>query len=169
LSSSTDRVPIGRIGKPHGVRGEVYLQPLTDRPDRFAPGASFVTDEVPPRSLTIETVRSHHDRLLVRFTAAGDRAAAEDLRGAQLTIGRDERRKLDAGEFWEDDLVGLPVRNAAGLPLGTVAGVVFASAQDRLVVDAPQGRIEVPFVEGIVTEVDPEAGVVVDPPEGLFP
>ncbi len=176
-SSSTERVdsdagrtPVGYIRRAHGIAGSVIVRPLTDSPDtRYRIGASFETDDDPPRSLTIGSIRPHNDGLLVSFEEVADRDRAEALRGTTLLIGNADRRELDDDEFWEEDLVGLSVVDAGGSALGVVSGVVLAAAQHRLIVSADDSVVEVPFVAAIVTDVDLDQGVVVvDPPLGLF-
>ena len=128
-----------------------------------------MTDEEPPRTLEVESVRRHNDGLIVHFRGVADRTVAETLQGATLTISEAERRALADDEYWPDELEGLVVIDAAGNHLGKVSGVVLGEAQDRLVVATDRGEVEVPFVEAIVGEIHPSLGhVVVDPPEGLF-
>ena len=96
--------------------------------------------------------------------------AADTLRGVVFQIPAAQRRPLGEAEFWPDDLIGATAVGPLGETLGTVAGVEFAEAQDRLVIETPDGgRVEVPFVSAIVPTIDLEAGLItVDPPEGLF-
>lgn len=164
-------VPVGYVRRAHGIRGAVLIQSLTDAPDqRFVAGATFTTAGDSPLTLSVTSVRSHKQGLLLEFESIVDRTAAEALRGEVLTIPRSERRRLEDDEYWEDELVGLRVVGVDGSPLGTVAAVVAAAAQDRLAVAAEDGeRVEVPFVDAIVREVRVTEGLlVVDPPEGLF-
>ena len=161
---------VGYVRRAHGVAGEVLIAALTDVPEqRYRAGASFLTDEDPPRRLEASRVRPHKDGLLVSFTEINDRAAAEKLRGVSLLIPRADRRPLGDDEFWPEDLADLPAVDPSGRPLGVVSRVVLGSAQDRLAVTTPSGdSVEVPFVAALV-EVDREAErVVIDAPEGLF-
>jgi 16S rRNA processing protein RimM len=98
---------------------------------------------------------------LIRFAAVPDRTAAEELRGVSLYVAATDRRELDPGEFWPDELVGMTVRSTSGAVLGVVREVVEGSAQHRLVVDAGDRSFEVPFVEALVPEVDREFRVLV--------
>lgn len=181
-------VVVGRIGKPHGIRGEVTLDVRTDEPDRrFAPGTTLRA-EAPagadrrPTALTVERARWHQSTLLVTFEELADRNAAEAVRGTVLfaTIGHHEKPE-DPEEYYDHQLVGLAVVDLDGTPLGEVKAVVHGSAQDLLTVRTPDGRDAlVPFVSALVPEVDLEAGRVVvadrpglvtpfpeDVPEGL--
>jgi 16S rRNA processing protein RimM len=165
-----DLVDVGYGRRAHGIDGEVLVRPQTDDPDRWVVGATFTTDDSPPRMLEATAVRPHKGDLLVRFAGIDDRDAADTLRGVVFQIPAAQRRALGEAEFWPDDLIGATAVGPGGETLGTVAGVEFADAQDRLVIETPDGvRVEVPFVSAIVPTIDLEAGLVtVDPPEGLF-
>jgi 16S rRNA processing protein RimM len=158
-----DLLLAGRVGKPHGLSGEVYVDRISDDPRRFEPGSQLIHED--GRVLTIAAVRPHGDRFLVRFEDVDDRNAAERLRGA-LYVPAAERRALDEDEYWPDDLIGMEVVDVSGARLGTVTDVRGTGAQDLLVVD---GRSFVPMVKEIVRDVDVEARVIaIDPPEGLI-
>lgn len=172
-------VVVGRIGKPHGVRGEVTLDVRTDEPERrFAPGTTLRA-EAPagadrrPTSLTVSRARWHQSTLLVVFEELADRNAAEAVRGTVLhaTIGADETPE-DPEEFYDHQLVGLAVVDLDGAHLGTVKALVHGSAQDLLTVRTTDGRDAlVPFVSALVPEVDLAAGriVVADRPGLVSP
>lgn len=168
------QVRVARIGKPHGLRGEVTVQVLTDSPeDRFTQGAVFDVDpasngSLPMRFLTVRSARWNKDILVLGFEQVPDRNRAEELRGATLSIDTDEVEDEDDEGWYEHELVGLEVR-VEGARVGTVSALQVMPAQDLLVIETPQGEVLVPFVEEIVPEVDPEGGfVVVVPPAGLF-
>ena len=165
-----EQIIVGRIGRAHGLAGELYVRSESDAPDRFRAGAVFFTDEASPRQLEIRSSRRHNDRLLVTFADISDRSTAESLRDVALTIDPDDRRQLAADEFWPDELVGLAVRDTAGEPMGVVTGVDTGGPQDRLMVQSDDGRRAiVPFVRDLVPEVNIAGGwVVVDFIEGLL-
>lgn len=166
----TDRVIVGRIGRAHGLAGELYVRSESDVPDRFRAGTVFTTDESPPRHVEVQSSRQHHERLLVTFVDISDRTSAELLRDVALTIAADDRRQLAADEFWPDELVGLAVRDTAGEPVGVVTGVDTGGPQDRLTVRADDGRMAiVPFVRDLVPEVNIAGGwVTIDLIDGLL-
>lgn len=174
-NSSTDRllerrVIVGRVGRPRGLEGEVYVRSESDTPDRFRAGAGFLTDEASPRTLRVAKSRYHDNKMLVKFAEIIDRNAAESLRGVALTINAEERRSLNEDEFWPDELIGLKVLDPDGLELGKVIDVVVDGPQVQLVVDTEERqRSLVPFVRDLVPEVRVADGVVVvNPIEGLF-
>jgi 16S rRNA processing protein RimM len=164
----TQRV-VGRIGRPHGLRGEVVVAVHTDFPEqRFALGTQLRSDT--GRTLTVEAVRPHKGALLVRFSGVADREAAAELRGHTLRIDAAKLPKLDdPDEFYDHQLEGLAAVGPGGVVLGTVREVIHAPASDLLVLDTGHGDVLVPFVRAIVPEVDLAAGrVMLDPPAGLL-
>jgi 16S rRNA processing protein RimM len=162
---------VGRIGRPHGVRGEVSVEIRTDDPGaRFAPGSSLGTDPGDAGPLTVETVRAHAGRLLVRFAGFEDRTAAETLRGVFLLVDSAGIPPTDdPDEFHDHELVGLTAVTLEGTRIGEIVDVEHPG-QDLLVVrDTHGGQALVPFVSAIVVEVDvPGRRVVIDPPPGLL-
>jgi len=164
------QVTVGRIGRPHGVRGYVVVGVRTDEPElRFAPGSRLDTDPAHAGPLTVAAVRSHSGELLVRFEGISDRDAAGELRGVWLLIDSGTiAPSEDPDEFHDHELIGLTVRTADGTEIGVVEDVLH-HGQDLLTVRAGSRQILVPFVRAIVTDVDVKSGVlVIDPPSGLI-
>ena len=174
--SHDDTVVVGRIGRPHGVRGLATVEVRTDDPDlRFAPGTTLITD--PPRRgpLTVVDKRWHSGTLLLQVAAPsgevyGTREEVDALRNTLLLVPVADLPEIEEPDsYYDHQLVGL----AARLPDGSVAGEVTAvrhEAQDLLVLRrADGGEALVPFVSAIVPTVDVPGGfVVIDPPEGLL-
>ena len=164
----TQRV-VGRIGRPHGLRGEVTVQLRTDFPEqRFAAGAQLQGDM--GRTLVVEIARPHRGALLVRFAGIADREAAAELCGCTLSVDAAELPDLeDPDEFYDHQLEGLVAVGSDGTVLGTVREIVHAPASDLLVLDTGHGDVLVPFVRAIVPQVDlPGGRLVLHPPAGLF-
>jgi 16S rRNA processing protein RimM len=157
----TVEVVVGVIGRPHGVRGEVAVEPRTDEPDRrFAPGQQL-RSEGSGRIFTVASMRWHSGRLLVGFAGLDDRTAAEAVRGARLVVDVDpDERPDEPGEYYDRQLVGLSVRTAEGGPVGEVVAVLHLPAQDVLEVRTADGPRLVPFVAELVPEVDLEHQVL---------
>ena len=163
---------VGRIGKAHGIGGQVTVEVRTDDPERrFAPGSVLATDPAGAGPLTVAAGRVHSGRLLLSFEGVTDRTAAEALRGTLLLVDVDEdARPEEPDEFYDHQLVGLAVQTLDGRPVGEVAHMLHLPGQDVIAVRRPDGREAlIPFVAEMVPEVD-LAGrrVVVDPPEGLL-
>ncbi len=184
------RLIVGRIGRPHGIRGEVVIGVRTDEPDlRFTAGAVLDVARTLPDSrpgkgrpaaaggqlgggqLTVAATRWHSGQLLVAFDGITDRTAAAELTGSWLSVDSSQLPdSSDPDEFHDYELIGLSVRTAAGEPVGVVTDVLH-HGQDLLVVQQAGSKDEylVPFVKAIVPEVDVSAGlVVIDPPPGLL-
>lgn len=164
-------VVVGRIGRPHGVRGDVNVESRTDDPDRrFTPGTALVTDRADRRTLVVDGYRWHSGRLLLHFEGVTDRTAVESLRGVLLSTDVDpDETPGDPDEYYDHQLVGLSVVDTDGVVVGTVRELVHG-AQDLLVVTRPgAGDAMVPFVRALVPEVDLAGGrLVVDLPDGLL-
>lgn len=165
------RVVIGRVGKPHGIAGQVYVEPRTDEPDqRFAPGAVLWAGDS-AMTLVVERTHWHSGRLLVWFRDIGDRTAAESLRGTWLQIERaEDDRPDDPDEFYDSALEGCSVVLRDGTHVGTVGEVVHLPAQDLLAVRRPgKPEVLVPFIEQFVPEIGlADRRIVIDPPGGLL-
>jgi 16S rRNA processing protein RimM len=161
-------VVVGRIGKPHGLRGEVTVEVRTDEPGRrFADGTTIRAERphgspAPWPTLTVAGTRWHQSTLLVRFAELPDRGAAESARGmllhADVPAGESPE---DPDEFYDHQLVGLAAEDLDGRSLGEVTGVLHG-AQDLLQIRTPDRREAlVPFVAALVPEVDLAGGRVV--------
>jgi 16S rRNA processing protein RimM len=170
--SDRDRVLVGRVVKPHGLRGEVAVDVLSDVPDRLAAGVPVTVGE---RRTTIVSSRPHQGRLLLVFDGIPDRTAAEELRGARVLADPVDRDELDV--YLADELLGLPVRDERGAPLGQVVAFVElppAAGYDLLEVERDGESWLLPATDDYV-EVDedddgrPVALVVTGAPAGLVP
>lgn len=170
-------VVVGRIGRPHGIRGELRIDVRTDEPERrYVAGA--VLRAVPPRgvagptSLRVAASRWHSGTLLVRFAEITDRTAAEAARGTLLHASLPaDATPDDPDEFYDHQLIGLRAYDLDGTELGTLAAVNHG-AQDLLVIRTEDGRDAlVPFVAALVPEVDIAGGriVVADRPGLVTP
>ncbi len=167
------RLVVGRMGRAHGVRGDVFVDVRTDEPEaRFVVGSLLVTDPATVGPLTVARVRWHSGKLVMGFEGFDDRDAVAVLRGVLLVIDSSELAPLDdPDEFHDHELVGLAVRTVEGAALGAVTEVIHGPAGELLVV-VPEGggtEVLVPFVREIVPTVDVAARrIVVDPPAGLL-
>ena len=165
-------VAIGAIARVHGLRGEVRVTPLTDRPERFERVTECVLwdatrDGREPRR--IAATRRHGQALVVSFTGCDSVDAARALVGRLIAVPREEALPPPPGSFYPWQLEGALVTTEAGRPVGRVTGIEHAGAHDLWVV-ADAGREHlIPAVPEIVVEVDVAAGrVVIRPPEGLL-
>jgi len=161
---STLEVVVGRIGKPHGIRGEVTVDVRSDEPDRrYADGTVLAAQ--PPKgsafahpSLTVDRTRWHQGTLLVTFAEFADRNAAEAARGVVLVAEvDDDERPDDPDEFYDHQMIGVAAYDQEGTHVGEVTGIAHG-AQDLLQIRTIDGReVLVPFVTALVPEVDLDA------------
>ncbi|HEY6786387.1 MAG TPA: ribosome maturation factor RimM [Trebonia sp.] len=167
------QIIVGRIGRPHGVRGDLVVGVRTDEPDaRFVVGARLDTDPADVGPLTVDDVRWHSGELIVRFAGITDRTVAGNLTGTWLTVDSDTLdAPQDPDEFRDYQLIDLTVRTKDGEVVGVVSDVLH-HGQDVLAIRPaadPRGELLVPFVKAIVTEVDLASGtILIDPPPGLL-
>ena len=167
----TDRIPVGYVRRPHGIRGDVVIRGLVDDADaKLIVGASFLSNEEPPTELTIASVFAIKTDYRVHFEEVSDRNRSESLQGVQITVPSNQRRQLEDGEWWPEDLIGCLVVDTDGDEIGAVREVIIGDAQDRRAVESKNGaRAEIPFVEALVLNVDiANDEIVVDIPDGLF-
>ncbi|MFD6534330.1 ribosome maturation factor RimM [Streptomyces sp. NPDC060184] len=163
---------VARIGRAHGIKGEVTVEVRTDEPElRLGPGAVLATDPAGAGPLTIETGRVHSGRLLLRFAGVHDRTAAEALRNTLLIAEVDpDELPEDPEEFYDHQLMDLDVVLADGTEIGRITEITHLPSQDLFIVERPDGsEVMIPFVEEIVTEIDlEEQRAVITPPPGLL-
>ncbi|GAA5011627.1 ribosome maturation factor RimM [Kitasatospora paranensis] len=163
---------VGKIGRAHGIRGDVSVEVRTDEPElRLGPGAVLLTDPAAVGPLTVESGRVHSGRLLLRFAGVKDRTDAEALRGTMLIAEIDpEETPDDPEEYYDHQLIGLDVVLTDGTLVGELSEIVHLPYQDLLTVTRPDGtEVLVPFVEQIVPTIDLEnQRAVITPPPGLI-
>jgi 16S rRNA processing protein RimM len=163
---------VARIGRAHGIKGEVTVEVRTDEPElRLGPGAVLATDPASVGPLTIATGRVHSGRLLLRFEGVNDRNAAEALRNT-LLIADVDPDELPEGEdeYYDHQLIDLDVVTEDGVEVGRITEISHLPTQDLFIVERPDGtEVMIPFVEEIVTDIDlEEQRAVIDPPPGLI-
>ena len=170
-----DHVRVARIGRPHGIRGDVTVEVFTDSPEtRFSSGNELQVS--PPngssgfRKLTVERMRWNKRILLLKFIEFSDRTIAESLRGSDL-YAPIEKSKGDQDSWYANELIGLTVHTGSfeSPVIGEVSGLITGEVQDLLELRLNDGReVLVPFVEEIVPVIDEERGLVITPPPGLL-
>jgi 16S rRNA processing protein RimM len=156
-TGATERLEIGRIGRPHGVRGDVMVTLTTNREERVAVGTTWWIGD---REVTVESARPHQGRHIVHLSGLDDRDAAAALTGARVyALALDDARE---GEMWVHELIGVSVVDRAGRDHGRVVSVEANPAHDLLVLESG-GLVPMVFV---VEHGDDR--VVIDPPDGLL-
>ena len=156
-------INVGLILAPHGLRGEVKVESLTDFPERFDPGATLWLDGAP---LKVERSRWQGRSLVLKLAGIDDPTAAESLRGKELQAP--PLAELGEDTYYRDDLIGLQVVDLQGEPLGAIADIFPTGSNDVYVVRGPRGELLLPAIDDVIKEID-LAGrrIVVEVIEGL--
>jgi len=158
-AAGKDRVIIGKVGKPHGVRGEVNVYPLTDFPERFDDLDEVAVGEA---ALTIERLKWQGGRLVVSFRGVDSRESAAELTGEFLSLPRDKAAPLDEGEYYVFDIVGLKAYDESGNFLGEVREVLTTGANDVYAVADGSGKeLLIPALKQVVRKIDLAAGKMI--------
>ena len=147
---------VGRIGRAHGVRGEVTIEVRTDNPEaRFEIGSVLTTDPENNGPLTIASARNHSGTLVLSFQGFSDRTQVERLRNTLLLADVDpQESNLSPDDFHISQIVGASVIDDKGIKRGVVVDVLSLPSQDTLVVKSESREILIPFVTAYVPNVD---------------
>jgi 16S rRNA processing protein RimM len=171
MSDWDSMVLVGRIARTHGLRGHVIVNPETDFPDaRFTVGSVVWTRTgATPRPLTIGAVRFQQGRPVIAFEGLATIDDVEPLAGQELRVPEGTLQSLEAGRYYEHQLVGCMVETVAGARVGAVTKVEGGAGGTRLLVDGARGEIQIPFAVDICVDVDvPGKRIRINPPEGLL-
>ena len=161
---------VARIGRPHGVHGEVTVEVRTDSPeDRFFDGAILQTDPSNAGPLTIESARDHNGVLLLKFKEISDRNEIEKLKNVILLADVDIEAESTEDEFHFQQLTNCIAYFDSGVKIGPIVDVVHVPGQDLLVIEHDGREVMIPFVKEIVPTVDVKNHkVIVLEKEGLL-
>ena len=174
---SPDHLVVGHVTKAHGTKGEVFVWPLTDRPDEsFAEGRTLLLGDErgelgeDSEELVVERSRPFKRGQLVKFDGFDDRTAVEELGGRYLLVPFEVLGELEEGEAFYHQLLDAEVVTVDGEVVGKVREVFETEPAHLLEVKSPSGKLHlIPFAERIVKRVDAEAGrIVIKPPPGLL-
>jgi 16S rRNA processing protein RimM len=158
--SASALITVGKIQKPHGVRGEVNVFVLTEFPElRYAPGVTLLLTD--GRTLTIESVRAHHGKRLVQFEGVTGRDEADRLRGELLWIAEQDLAELPEGRWWPHQLEGLAMVTDTGRSLGRLTEIISTPANDVWAATDEHGvETLIPVIDDVLLAVDIPGGVI---------
>jgi 16S rRNA processing protein RimM len=162
---------VGRIARPHGIRGHLVVNPDTDfLEERFYPGAElFVNRAGVVTPLVITSARFQQGRPVIGVHGIDDMNGAAALAGVELRIPVERLAGLPEGAFYHHDLIGCQVQTVDGVDVGVVSKVEGTMGRSRLVLDTERGEVLIPLVPEICTTIDPASRrIVIAPPEGLL-
>src|SRR3954447_17690780 len=166
-----DRIALGIIRKAHGIRGEASVEAWSDSPERFNDVSSVTLvspDESSTRDVSIESVRLHAGRALVKFAGIESPEEVQLLQNWTVEVPSSQARKLDEDGYFLHDLVGLRLIDAEGVDRGKVIEIEETGGGVLLVVEGLRGKFDVPFAADICTKVDLDAkSIVVNLPDGI--
>jgi 16S rRNA processing protein RimM len=163
--SETDRIIVGEVVAPHGIRGELKVRPFSDVAGRFAVGNQCHVSGFPV-PFTVISCRTVRESLCLRFAEIKDRTAAESLRGSLLEIPQSQMGPLAPHSYWLHDIIGLEVRTETGQKLGLVSQILRTGANDVYEV-APDSSLGVssaillPAISEVIRKIDIEAGLLI--------
>ncbi len=168
--SGQHSVVLGRLTRPHSIRGEIRVDYYADSPQLLDKPLLLRAGTV-TRPVKVAAWRTWRDQLIIRLEGVDDRSSAEMLRGQELLIDAAHLPEADPGEPYLHDILGLPVLLAAtGAPVGVLEDVLFPAGQEVWSIRAPEGHeILFPAVPEFVDDIDPQGGrILITPPDGLL-
>jgi 16S rRNA processing protein RimM len=149
---------VGRVLRPHGVRGELRVKVVTDYPERLGQRTSFYlahpNSPEAVRCYPVEKLRLHKEALLLKLVGCDSRNAAEELRGMLVQIPIEEAVPLEEGEYYHFQLIGVRVETECGEMLGQVVEILETGANDVYIVRGPRGEVLLPAVGEVVLKLD---------------
>lgn len=161
---------VGRLLRPHGVRGEILMAVMTDFPERFKPGAAlYMGSRYDP--VTIKSVRHHNKGFIVTLEGYGDRQTVQHLTNQDLFVKTEDRPKLAKGEYYQHELIGMRVVTDEGETLGLLAEIIETGANDVFLVRPEEGKeILLPAIDDVILAIDVgDKQMTVHLLEGLLP
>jgi 16S rRNA processing protein RimM len=161
---------IGKLRRPHGVKGEMLMEVITDFPDRIRPGVTVFVGEG-HRPLVVQSCRSHAEGMLIGFEGVSQPESAGELRNALVQVPLQDRPNLPEGDFYHHQILGLRVVDQNGERLGVVTAILETGANDVFAVSMEDGReILIPYTDDTVLSIIPaESKMVVQLLPGLMP
>ncbi len=166
-----DYVVIGRITKPHGIRGAVKVEPITDDPERFKllESVYLAKSDTEREIYQISDLQYGNKQLIISFNNIESRNDAESLRGLFIEIPRSECLPLDEGSYYYFELIGYTVKTDSGEIVGTLDDVYEYPANDMFVIHKDDKEILIPVIDEFIDNVDDSTGVItIKPVEGLL-
>lgn len=161
----TDRFQVGVIASTHGLQGEVNVFPTTEDPSRFKKLKQVVLHPQRGEELLLDVVSARFFKkfVIVKFKQFNDINEVEKFRGCELTIDRKDAIKLQPGEYYCADLIGLTIVDEDGNELGTLTEILQTGANDvyEMTKKDDGEKVYIPAIKDCVKEIDPEGGKIV--------
>lgn len=164
-------ITVGRIVRPHGIRGDVKVTPITDWPERFKEFHLIYLERSNEKSgwVQIEQARMLHNHIILKLSGIDSRGKAETLKNAELRVRGQDLPSLPEGHYYVHDMMGMTISTMDGRIVGSVVDVIQMSLQDIYVVEADGKEVLIPAVETFIKKVDTKKRMIwIDPIEGLI-
>ncbi|WP_182186467.1 ribosome maturation factor RimM [Pectinatus frisingensis] len=150
-ATNQEFLTIGRIGKPHGIKGDVRVYPLTDFPDRFNNlHKAYIDGTV----ITIAAAHPSNDFIIMQINGFDSREKAAVLTGKFLKIAKSDAAPLAEGEYYFFDIIGLDVFDENGVFLGVITDILKTGSNDVYVIEKTTGQLLIPALKKVVTNID---------------
>lgn len=150
---ANDRITVGKIVAPHGVRGDVRVMPLTDFPDRFQKLKDVYLDD--EKKVTIESTRAHKQFILVKFRGLDNANDVEVLRGKLIKINREDLVVLPEGHYYFFDIIGMEVYTEVGEFLGKITDILETGSNDVYVAEKEGAKpLLIPALKKVVLTIN---------------
>ena len=163
-------VLVGKVAKPHGLRGEVKIFAYSDEAETLLNYGKIVlvgdSGQLSP-ALHVEKARLQGKTVVLKIESINDRNRAEELHGLGVLVNKDDLQKVKDGEYYWFQFYGLPVFTEDGLELGTITSIFSNGAQDIMVIHKGKNEYLIPILDTIIKEHTDEK-VVIDPPSGIL-
>ena len=156
---SIEYLAVGRVLRPHGVRGDMLLEALTEFPERLRAGEVVYLGD-PPTRHTLSAARLHRKQLIVRLEGCADPDCANSFRGQLVQIRAEAAAPLPPGRYYHHQLIGLRAVSAEGEELGTLSSILETGANDVYVITGPKGELLLPAIRSVVLNIDIDAGTI---------
>ena len=155
-----EKVVLGQIVAPHGVRGDLRIMPLTSNTQLFSDMDYLLLPD--DRRLHIVKARPHKNIMLVTVKEVASIEEAEALRGQKVSVYREDMPELPEGRYYVGDLIGLPVLDEQGNRIGTFKDVLPTGSKDVYVIQPPEGKdILVANIPENIREIDLKSGRII--------
>lgn len=166
MKTPPEFITIGKILAPHGIKGKLKVEVLTDFPQRFAPCSIVYIDRQPA---TIKNTEWHRDKAVIQLDTVNSIEDAQRLRGKLVEIHHSQFYPLPEGQYYQFQLIGLEVWTAQGELLGNITEILSAESNDNYVVSGAKGEILIPAIDDVIKSIDLDRGrVTIEAIEGLL-
>jgi len=151
---------IGKIRKAYGLKGEIFMEVLTDFPERVKPGKIvFIGNEKAEQQ--IETVRKHQNGLLIKFRNLNDRKGIQSIQNNLIYVPATDLPKLDKNRYYFHELIGMRIQTEEGKKIGTVSEILETGANDVLVIKQEEKEVLIPFIKEVILDVQRKENVII--------